>query len=80
MERLAGEYRIINDLHMRKRANQTDDPRYVFYIAGLTSVTYEQYLERVGALTVEPPTHPSSAVNGNREIRWWREIGWIRDA
>jgi hypothetical protein len=77
---LKGEYRIVNDLHMRKRANRTDDPRYVFYIAGLTSVTYEQYISRVGGTVVKPPSHPSSAVNGLREILWWREQGWIRDA
>jgi hypothetical protein len=80
MDELKGPYKIVNDTQMRERANKTDDPRHIFYTAGLTSRTYEEYLERVGHIKVDPPTHPSRAVTGRVEIKWWRDQGWIRDA
>jgi hypothetical protein len=53
---LKGSYRIVNDAHMRKRAANSEDPRHIFYLAGLTSRTFEEYLTKVGDVKVEPPT------------------------
>jgi hypothetical protein len=76
---LRGRYKILNDAHLRKRASETHDPRHIFYEALLASETYEQYLARVGGVTVQPAT-TSYAVTGRMEIKYCRDRRWIADA
>jgi hypothetical protein len=76
---LSGPYRLVEDAYLRRRANDADDPRHVFYIAMLTCLTYEQYLNRVGDIKVVPVTHLSRAISGRDEIRYSRDKNRIRD-
>jgi len=79
-ESFSGRFRITNNEQLRKHAENTDDPRHVFYKAMLSSRTYEEYLARVGSVTVQPAT-TAYAVTGRMEIRYCRnKLRWIVDA
>jgi len=77
---LKGRYRLVNDTHLRERANQKDDPRHAFYEAILLSLTYEDYFARVGGLKVQPDTYKTRPVNAAMEIKYCRDNGWVIDA
>lgn len=77
---LKGRFRILNDTALRLRADRRDDPRHAFYAAMLSSSTYDDYLARVGSITVQPDT-TAYAVTGEMEIRYCRDKrAWIADA
>ena len=77
---LTGRFHILNNDAIQTRANREDDPRHVFYAAMLSSRTYNDYLARVGSVTVQPET-TAYAVTGEMEIRYCRnKRGWIADA
>ena len=65
---LYGRYRILKDAALRKKANNTDDPRYVFYVAMLASQTYAEYLSNMGSVEVRPVTYKTKPVSGRMEI------------
>ena len=78
--KLSGNFRIMNSDALRTRAARQDDPRHVFYAAMLSSRTYDDYLARVGSITVQPET-TAYAVTGEMEIRYCRDKrGWIVNA
>lgn len=76
---LRGRYKILNDTFLREKANRETDPRHVFYIAILTSRTYEEYMSRVGHLEVKPDTYKTKPVTAAMEIRYCRKNRWIAD-
>lgn len=67
-----------NYIHIRnltqvvRRANNSEDPRWVFYQAVLGSETVEQYLEKVGGVIVEPPTY-QERMGAEREFKYMRD-------
>jgi hypothetical protein len=78
---LHGRYRILNDAALRKKAENTDDPRCVFYVAMLASQTYAEYLSKVGSVEVQPETYKTKPVSGRMEIVYCRDQRhWIADA
>jgi hypothetical protein len=74
---LSGLYRIVNDVILRQKAH--GHPCQAFYIAMLTSLTYEEYLARVGQVEVVIPHRKDNPASGRREILYCRQHGWIRD-
>jgi hypothetical protein len=50
-----------------------------FYVAMLLSLTYEEYLAKVGVRTVDRPDYKEGATNGRDEILYCRRSGWIVD-
>ena len=78
---LRGRYKILNDAALRKKANNNDDPRHIFYDAMLANNTYEGYLRQVGNKTVQPATYRTKPVSGLMEITYCRnQRRWIADA
>jgi hypothetical protein len=74
---LSGPYRIVNDVILRQKAH--GHPCQAFYVAMLTSLTYEEYLARVGQVEVVIPHRKDNPASGRREILYCRQHGWIRD-
>lgn len=80
MSKLIGPYDVVNDFQLRRKANLTNDPRHIFYIAMLNSTTYRDYLAKVGNISVQPLTN-KKLVSGEMEIFYARDQRrWIRDA
>ena len=80
MTNLRGRYRILDKAFLLEKANRRDDPRHVFYHAILSNNSYEDYLSKVGAISVNVDTHPSGPITGRMEILYARRSGWISDA
>lgn len=76
---LSGGYRILARAFLREKANRTDDPRHVFYVAMLSNDRYEAYEAEVRGKTVTPETYKTGPVNGHMEILYARRHGWIED-
>ncbi len=72
MSDLSGKYRIVNDHWLRKKAGDESDQRHVFYKAMLSCRTYEEYLARVGAISVQPET-TAYVVTGEMEVRYCKD-------
>lgn len=71
-------YRIANKVALEKRANNKDDPRYVFYEALLLSSSREEYIQHLGGnIAVKPKTYkrPVTAAVEYRYVTKNRE--WI---
>ena len=79
-EKLSGRFRITNNDQIRRHAENTSDPRHVFYEAMLSCRTYDEYLAKMESVTVQPKT-TAYKVTGAMEIRYCRsKLGWIADA
>jgi hypothetical protein len=78
----SGRYVCANQTKIQERAENTNDPRSVFYQAMLKNNSYDAYEKQVGTLEVLVETwHPPEIMSGNREMRYARNIRrWIRDA
>lgn len=63
---------IGNLTQVLRRANNSEDPRCVFYQAVLESETVEEYLEKVGDVIVEPPTY-RERMGAEREFKYMRD-------
>lgn len=71
-------YRITDKVALEKRANNKDDPRYVFYEALLLSSSREEYIQHLGGnIAVKPKTYkrPVTALIEYRYVTKNRE--WI---
>ncbi len=70
---------IKNLTQIIRRANDTSDPRSVFYQAMLKARTTEEYLDEVGDVVVVPPTHPRP-MNATVELTYARDRRkWISE-
>lgn len=79
MTEITGRYRLVNDAYLREKANQSDDPRHVFYVAMLTSRTYEEYLARIANMKVSVASYKTGPIDGRMEILYCRRNGRIAD-
>ena len=62
-----------------RRSTMLDDPRYVFYVALLSSATREEYLGKVGHKVVIPPTY-QVRMGAMREYKYVRDNRrWIEE-
>jgi len=79
---LSGRFTKVRVVHLKKRASNPLDPRFIFYQGMLDYDTYEAYLTAVGGKRVYPPTFGNGAVpiSGRAEILFVRRMGWIVDA
>jgi hypothetical protein len=74
-----GSYVKTNEAKLREKAEQTGDPRSQFYVAMLSSDSYEEYYAKVGKIVVRPAT-TAYKVSAHLEMRYARDNGWIGDS
>ena len=76
----SGNYRVVDRNALLRRANNSNDPRWVFYEAMINLDTYEDYYSQFGDMKVHPETYRSSPRTAHTEMAWARKQGWIQDA
>lgn len=70
---------ILNLAQISRRANEYEDPRWIFYQAILESRTFADYMARVGGKFVVPPMH-ARRMGAAIEYQYMRDNrNWIRD-
>jgi hypothetical protein len=73
---LLGNYQIVDFPFLKERSIQITDPRHQYYKAILSSISFEQYYDKVGDLVVNPKT-TSYEVNADMEIKYAVRQRWI---
>lgn len=73
-------YQITNRDALQKKANNKDDPRYVFYEALLRSSSHEEYIQCLGGNVVVQPEAFRRPVTALAEYRYVSQVrGWIME-